>query len=86
MRIKYEVDPCLSLKDKGVLAVAMALMEEGIHPTITNIKDRATDSDRAVMTSLKNLTEYGYYSATKFKVPDGPGFDWKFFTQDYREE
>ena len=84
-KIHFELDPDMSLKDKGTLVVCRKLIEQGLNPTIENIKKSGLDAERSIASSLHNLTELGYYRATKFRQPDGPGFNWKYEVSDTRE-
>lgn len=85
MKIRFELDPELSLREKGTIIVCKALLDKGINPTIENIKQNSTDAERSISTSIHKLADLGYYNSTKFKVPDGPGFNWKYEIQETRE-
>lgn len=84
-KIRFELDPDISLRDKGTLLVCLELVKQGINPTVENIKKRGLDAERSISTSLHNLAELGYYRSIKFKVPDGPGFNWRYEVSDTRE-
>lgn len=84
MKIRYEYDSELSLRDKGTLLVCLTLLKDGDRPTIENIKCRSVDAETGIRSSLSRLTELGYYKAIKYKK-DGKGFDWKYEATDTRE-
>lgn len=84
-KIRFELDPDMSLREKGTLVVCLELMKNGINPTIENIKKSGLDAERSIMTSIHKLTELGYYRATKYRQPDGPGFNWKYEVSETRE-
>lgn len=84
MKISYEYDPELSLKDKGTLSVCLALLRDGDRPTIESIKLRSADAETAIRSSLTHLAELGYYKAIKYKK-DGKGFDWTYEATNCRE-
>ena len=85
MKIRFEVDPELSLREKGTIIVCRELLGKGVKPTIENIKQNSVDAERSISTSIHKLADLGYYKSTKFKVPNGPGFDWKYEIQETRE-
>jgi hypothetical protein len=85
MKIRFELDPELALREKGTILVCKELLSKGIKPTINNIKQNSEDAERSISTSLHKLTAFGYYKAIRFKVKDGPGFDWKYEIQETRE-
>ena len=84
-KIRYELDPDLSLKEKGTLVVCLELVKQGIKPSIENIKKNGLDAERSIMSSIHRLTELGYYRSIKFRKPDSPGFDWKYEISETRE-
>ena len=84
-KINYQLDPNLSLRDKGALIVCLELVKQGLNPTIENIKKYGLDAERSISSALHNLTELGYYRSIKYKVPDGPGFNWRYEVLDSRE-
>lgn len=84
MKIRYEYDSELSLRDKGTLLVCLTLLEDGDRPTIENIKNISVDAETGIRSSLTHLAELGYYKAIKYKK-DGKGFDWKYEATDTRE-
>lgn len=84
IRIRYEYDPELSLRDKGTLLLCLALLKENERPTIENIKCRSVDAETGIRSSLTHLAELGYYKAIKYKK-DGKGFDWRYEATDTRE-
>ena len=85
MKIRFELDTELGLKEKGTIIVCRELLDKGINPTIENIKQNSTDAERSISTSIHRLAEMGYYKAEKYKVPDGPGFNWRYEIQETRE-
>lgn len=85
MKIRFELDPELGLKEKGTIIVCKELLKKGIKPTIDNIKQNSYDAERSISTSIHKLAEMGYYKAEKYKVPDGPGFNWRYEIQETRE-
>lgn len=84
-KIRFELDPDMSLREKGTLVVCLELMKQGINPTIENIKKSGLDAERSITSSIHKLTELGYYRATKYRQPDGPGFNWKYEISETRE-
>ena len=85
MKIRFELDPELGLKEKGTILVCRELLSRGVKPTIENIKQNSRDAETAISSALRKLTAFGYYKAIRFKVKDGPGFDWKYEIQETRE-
>lgn len=85
MKIRFELDPELGLKEKGTILVCRELLGKGVKPTIENIKQNSKDAETAISSALRKLTAFGYYKAIRFKVKDGPGFDWKYEIQETRE-
>ena len=85
MKIRFELDPELGLKEKGTILVCRELLDRGVKPTIENIKQNSGDAETAISSALRKLTAFGYYKAIRFKVKDGPGFDWKYEIQETRE-
>lgn len=85
MKIRFELDPELGLKEKGTILVCRELLSKGVNPTIENIKRNSGDAETAISSALRKLTAFGYYKAIRFKVKDGPGFDWKYEIQETRE-
>jgi predicted transcriptional regulator len=85
MKIRFELDPELSLREKGTIIVCKQLLDKGINPTIENIKQNSKDAETSIGSSLHKLTDLGYYQAIRFKVKDGPGFNWKYEIQETRE-
>ena len=84
-KIRFELDPDISLKDKGALIVCLELVKQGIKPTIENIKKYGLDAERSITSSIHSLTEMGYYRAIRYRQPDGPGFNWKYEVSETRE-
>ena len=84
-KIRFELDPDMSLRDKGTLIVCKTLLEQGINPTIENIKKSGLDAERSITSSIHNLTTLGYYRAIKYRQPDGAGFNWKYEISETRE-
>lgn len=84
-KIHFELDPDMSLREKGTLIVCLSLMKQGKNPNIENIKQCGLDAERSIMSSLHKLTELGYYRATKYRQVDGSGFNWKYEVSDTRE-
>lgn len=85
MKIRFELDPELALREKGTILVCKELLNKGINPTIENIKQNSEDAERSISTSIHKLSDFGYYKAIRFKVKDGPGFDWRYEISDTRE-
>lgn len=85
MKIRFELDPELGLKEKGTLLVCRELLSKGVNPTIENIKRNSKDAETAISSALRKLTAFGYYKAIKFKVKDGPGFNWRYEIRETRE-
>ena len=85
MKIRFELDPELGLKEKGTIIVCKELLKKNINPTIENIKQNSADAERSISTSLHKLAKMGYYKAEKYKVPDGPGFNWRYEIRETRE-
>lgn len=84
-KIRFELDPDISLKEKGTLVVCLELMKNGINPTIENIKKSGLDAERSISSSIRKLTELGYYCATKYRQTDGSGFNWRYEVFETRE-
>lgn len=84
MKIRFELDPDISLREKGTLVVCLKLLEGGINPTIGAIKSSGLDAERSIMSSLHKLAELGYYRSVKYKQ-DGPGFNWRYEVSETRE-
>ena len=85
MKIRFELDPELGLKEKGTILVCRELLSKGVNPTVENIKRNSRDAETAISSALRKLTAFGYYKAIRFKVKDGPGFDWRYEVSDVRE-
>ena len=85
MKISFELDPELSLRDKGTIIVCRELLKKNINPTVGNIKQNSADAETSIRSALRKLTELGYYKAEKYKVPDGPGFNWRYEIRETRE-
>lgn len=85
MKINFELDPELNLREKGTIIVCRELINQGINPTIQNIKKNSGDAETSINSSLRRLTELGYYKAEKFKVLNGPGFNWRYEIREFRE-
>ena len=84
--IWYGEDKELSLKDKGTLLVSIMLLNQKINPTVENIKNSSTDAETSIRTSIKNLTQLGYYKAIKYRVEDGAGFNWRYEVNEWKHE
>lgn len=84
-RIRFELDPDMSLKEKGALLVCLELIKKGINPTIENIKQNGLDAERSIASAIHKLTELGYYRAIRYRQPDGPGFNWRYEVVETRE-
>lgn len=85
MKIRFELDPELGLREKGTILVCRELLDKGMNPTIENIKRNSKDAETSIGSAIHKLADLGYYKSTKFKVPDGPGFNWKYEIQETRE-
>lgn len=85
MKIDFKMDPELGLREKGTILVCLELVRKGINPTILNIKQTSADAETSIGSSLKILTHLGYFKAEKFKVVDGPGFNWRYTVLETRE-
>ena len=49
MKIRFELDPELALREKGTILVCKELLNKGINPTIENIKQNVLDGMDADM-------------------------------------
>lgn len=85
MLVRFETDPELSLRGKGLLIVCKELIARGINPNVANIKPFGLDAERSITSGLHELTHLGYYKATKYRLADRRGFDWKFEVSETRE-
>ncbi len=85
MKISFELDPQLSLREKGTIIVCRELLKKNINPTIENIKQNSADAERSIRKALHRLAELGYYKAERYRVPNGPGFNWRYEIQETRE-
>lgn len=83
--IRFELDPEMSLREKGTLIVCRELIKQGINPTIENIKKCGTDAERSITSSIHKLTELGYYSAIRYRQTDKSGFNWRYEISETRE-
>lgn len=83
--IRFELDPDMSLREKGTLIVCKELIAQGINPTIENIKKCGIDAERSISTSIHKLTELGYYRAIRYRQTEKSGFNWRYEISETRE-